>query len=173
MDLSGLEKNRHEMNISRESIEYITKTIKNNKLKNVLEIGTFNGYSALKLSAAAEHVTTIEIDKVAAEIAKSNFIEYKSGNIKILIGDAKDILRKMNENFDLVLIDAMKKEYREYLVNSLRLVKKGFVYADNTVSHKEYMNDFFEYLNKNKLDWKELGIGKGLVEIRVGVNNGH
>ena len=156
-----------------DSIEYIIKTIKNNKLKNVLEIGTFNGYSALKLSAAAKQVTTIEIDKVAAEIAKSNFVKYKSSNIKILIGDAKEILRKMNENFDLVLIDAMKKEYKEYFMHSLRLVKKGFVYADNTVSHKKYMDDFFECLNKNRLNWKELGIGKGVVEIRVGVNNGH
>ncbi len=110
---------------------------------------------------------TIEIDEKAAEIAERNFTKYRSNNIKILIGDAKEIIPNLKENFDLVLIDAMKREYKNYLVQSLKLVKSVFIYADNTISHKEYMKDFFEYLDKNKLNWGELEIGKGLVEIRI------
>ncbi len=167
MGFKELEENRYEMNISRESVEYIINKIKQYKLKKVLEIGTFNGYSVLKLSTAAEHVTTIEIDKIMAETAKKNFTKYNSNNIKILIGDAKEIIPNLKENFDLVLIDAMKRDYKNYLVNSLNLVKKGFIYADNTISHKEYMKDFFEYLNEKKLNWRELKIGKGLVEVII------
>lgn len=167
MDFKELEENRHEMNISRDSVWYITRVIRKNKLKNVLEIGTFNGYSALNLSKAAEHVTTIEIDKRAAEIAKNNFEKYSSNNIKILIGDAKEIIPKLKDNFDLVLIDAMKRDYKNYLIHSLKLIKKGFIYADNTISHKWYMGGFFEYLNEKKLNWRELKIGKGLVEVII------
>ena len=155
----------HEMNISKESIEYMLNTIKNNKLKKVLEIGCFNGYSALKFSTAAKQVKTIEIDKRAVKIAEENFKKYNVKNIEILEGDANEVLKNIKEKFDLILIDAVKIEYINYLRLSLKSMDKGFIYVDNTISHKEYMKDFFEYLKNSKLDWKELHIGKGLVEI--------
>ena len=168
MRFKKLEQNRHEMNISKESIGYILETMKKNKLKKVLEIGCFNGYSALQFSTAAESVNTIEIDKKAIEIAKANFKKYGVKNIEIIEGDAKEILKTMKENFDLILIDATKREYVEYLRLCLKLIDKGFIYADNTISHKEYMEDFFEYLKNSNFRWKELNIGKGLIEIRIG-----
>lgn len=167
MDFKELEDNKHEMNVSRESIDYMLNIIKRYKLKKVLEIGCFNGYSALHFSTACEKVKTIEIDWRAVEIAKRNFRRYSINNIEVLEGDAKVVLKNLNENFDIVFIDAVKNEYKDYLVAALGLVKKGFIYADNTVSHKEYMKEFFDYLEDSNLDWRELGIGKGLVEIRI------
>ncbi len=157
----------HKMNISKESIDYMLEVIKKNKLKKVLEVGCFNGYSALKFSTAAEIVKTIEMDKRAVELAKNNFKKYNAKNIEILEGDAITILKNLKGKFDLVLLDAMKKEYKEYLLLSLKLVEKGFIYADNTISHKEHMKDFFDYLENSRLKWKELDIGKGLVEIKI------
>ncbi len=155
------------MNISKDSIEYMLSIIKKFKLNKVLEIGCFNGYSALKFSTAAKEVKSIEIDKISIEIAKENFKRYNVHNIEILEGDAKEVLKNLDEKFDLILIDAMKREYGEYLRLSLKLIDKGFIYADNTMSHKDNMKDFFEFLEKNKLNWKELGIGRGLVEIKI------
>jgi predicted O-methyltransferase YrrM len=61
----------------------------------------------------------------------------------------------------------MKKEYKEYLILCLALINKnGLIYADNTISHKNKMNNFFDYLRSSKLEWKELGLGKGLIEIK-------
>ena len=167
MEFTELEENRQMPNISKDSIEYMLDIIKNNNLKKVLEIGCFNGYSALKFSTVAKEVKTIEIEKFNIELAKENFKKYKVNNIKILEGDAKQVLKSLNEKFDLIFIDAMKNEYKEYLILSLKLIDKGFIYADNTISHKEKMPDFFQYLKKEKLDWKELELGRGLVEIRI------
>lgn len=161
-----LEENRHQMNVSKESIEYILKVIKENNLKKVLEIGCFNGYSALNFSTLAK-VKTIEIDKRAIEIAKNNFNKYNVNNIEIVEGDALELIKNLNEKFDLIFIDAMKRQYKYYLILSLKLIDKGFIYADNTISHKENMKEFFNYLENSKLNWKELGIGKGLVEIKI------
>ncbi len=168
MAFEELEKNRMKAYISKVSIEYIQETIKKNNLKKVLEIGTCYGYSALKLSTVAQSVTTIEKDHESVEIAGKNFKKYKKDNIKIIEGMAIPILKqlqKKGEKFDLILIDAMKKEYKEYLILGMKLMDKGFIYADNTLSHKERLEDFFKYLNKSKLNWKELNIDKGLVEI--------
>ena len=162
-----LQKIKHKISLSKDSIDYIKGIINKNNLKRVLEIGALNGYSALKFSTVAKEIKTIEIDKSAIEVAKANFNKYSVKNIKILEGDAKEVLKNLNEKFDLILIDAMKREYKEYLVLALKLIDNGFIYADNTISHKEYMEDFIEYLESSNLDWKELNIGKGLVEIRI------
>lgn len=167
MKFTELEENRYQMNISKESIEYMINIIKKNKLSNILEIGCFNGYSALKFSTVAKQVTTIEIDKSAIEMAKENFKKYNIKNIKILEGDAKEVLKNIEEKFDLIFIDAMKREYIDYLKLSLNLIDRGFIYADNTISHKENMKDFFDYLESSDLNWKELGMGRGLVEIKI------
>ncbi len=167
MEFKELEENKHEMNISKDSIEYMLKIIKENNLKKILEIGCFNGYSALNFSTVSNKVKTIEIDKRAIEIAKSNFNKYKVKNIEILEGDALEVLKNLNEKFDLIFIDAMKRQYKEYLILSLKLIDKGFIYADNTISHKDNMKDFIQYLNNSKLNWKELNIGKGLIEIKI------
>ena len=167
MEFKELEENRQRPNISKESIEYMINIIRKNRLSKILEIGCFNGYSALKFSTAAKEVKTIEIDKITIGIAKKSFKKYNIKNIEILEGDAKIVLKNLEEKFDLILIDAMKREYIDYLRLSLKLINKGFIYADNTISHKEYMEDFFEYLKKSNLNWKELGIGRGLVEIII------
>ncbi len=166
--IKELEKNRLQQNIQLESIEYIKKKAREINAKEYLEIGLFNGYSALQMSRIC-NVTSLEIDKLNIEKAKQNI--KKVNNIKIIEGDAKkslEELRKLNKNFDIILIDAMKSEYKEYLEKCLNILNKnGLIFADNTISHKEKMENFFEYVEKNKIKWKELGIGKGLVEIKV------
>ncbi len=168
MDFKELEDNRQQPNIQFESIEYMLNIIKDNNLKNILEIGCFNGYSALKFSTVAKEVTSIEINKKNIELAKSNFKFYNIDTIKIIEGDAKDILKNLKDKFDLILIDAMKIEYGVYLSLAVKLVNtNGFIFADNTISHKDHMKDFFDYLNEHTLNWNELCIGRGLVQIKL------
>ena len=106
------------------------------KPKFVLEIGTFTGYSAICLAkglAEGGQLHTIEIDDELESIAQKYFV--KSGmasRITQHIGDARQIIPSLNQPFDLVFIDADKREYCDYynLVFD-RIPVGGFLIADN------------------------------------------
>lgn len=173
-------------NLSQDSLEYIKNIIITNKLKSILEIGTYNALTAISLAATSKEiqVTTIENNPEFMEIAKDNVKKSKQNNITLLEGDAINILQQLKKQkktfcfakcaknskeffstFDLIFIDAKKSEYKDYLINSLNLNPK-FIFLDNTISHKDKMKNLFEYLNNSKLNWKELNLGKGLIEIK-------
>jgi len=125
--------------------------------RKVLEVGMSNGYSALWMAFAGGKVRSIERDKEKIKLAEENF--RKGGvNVEILEGDAKEILKDIKGEFDLVLIDATKKEYIEYV----KLLEGRFkvLVADNTISHKGKVKDYLEYVRKN-YDSFELDIGAG------------
>lgn len=102
----------------------------------ILEIGTFTGYSALCLAKGLANdgqMHTIEIDDELESIARKYF--EKAGltdRIFQHIGDARKIIPTINQRFDLVFIDADKREYSEYyrLVFN-RIPVGGFLLADN------------------------------------------
>lgn len=108
------------------------------KPRCILEIGTFTGYSALCLAkglAEGGQLHTIEIDDELESIAQKYFL--KSGmadRIVQHIGDAREIIPIIGQSFDLVFIDADKREYCDYY----RLVFDhipvgGFILADNVL----------------------------------------
>lgn len=102
----------------------------------ILEIGTFTGYSALCLAkglADGGRLHTIEIDDELEPMAKKYFL--KSGmadRIVQHIGDARQIIPTIDESFDLVFIDADKRDYCDYyqLVFD-KIPVGGFLLADN------------------------------------------
>ncbi|MBI2672083.1 class I SAM-dependent methyltransferase [Candidatus Woesearchaeota archaeon] len=164
--IEELENNRKIMYLSRDSAEFLADICKKIKPKNVLEIGMYHGYSALWLSLYSQNVTCLEIDKESIKIAEENFRKAGQKNIKIIEGSAVETLKKLKEKFDLILIDAKKSEYGEYLKLILKLLNEGaLIFADNTISHKEHMPEFFEYLKNSDLHYKELNLGKGLIII--------
>ena len=95
--------------------------------RNVLELGTFTGYSALKMAEVLPDggtVTTIDI--APSPIAQKIFEEAKwGGRIKQLTGDASNILSGIREVFDLIFIDADKRNYPNYYKTGKLLVRKG------------------------------------------------
>ncbi len=104
----------------------------------VLEIGTFTGYSALCMAEAlnADAVLhTIECDDELEEFILQNFRGSEHGHkINLHIGDALTEIEKLNETFDLVFIDADKREYLAYYEAVLPKLKPGgFILADNTL----------------------------------------
>jgi len=108
------------------------------KPRCILEIGTFTGYSALCLAkglAEGGQLHTIEIDDEVEIIAQKYFL--KSGiadRITQHVGDARTIIPTIHESFDLVFIDADKREYCDYyrLVFD-RIPVGGFLLADNVL----------------------------------------
>jgi len=106
--------------------------------RTILEIGTFTGYSAICLSKGLQKngkLITIEIDDELESIASKYF--EKAGvkeYIEQRIGSAIEIISSLNESFDLVFIDADKREYTEYYELVFEKVPSGgYIIADNTL----------------------------------------
>ena len=114
--------------------------------KRILELGTFTGYSALCLAeglAEDGKLITIEHnDEMEDAIRRNLSLSPLGEKIELVIGDAKEELRRLGERreakgtglFDLVFIDADKKEYCDYLDLVLPLMRDGgWILADNTL----------------------------------------
>src|SRR5665647_1276842 len=106
--------------------------------KCILELGTFTGYSALCMAEALPEdgiLHTIECDDELEDFILQNFVGSVHGHkIKLHIGDAISEIEKLDETFDLVFIDADKREYLAYYEAVLPKVRAGgFILADNTL----------------------------------------
>ena len=118
------------------------------KVKNILEIGSFTGYSALTMSMALpEDGSLISLDKNEdfSKKAKQFYDEAKQIKIKQIIKPALESLKDLKSSkkvFDLVFIDADKENYIHYYENSIQLVKKnGLIIIDNVLWHGEVADD--------------------------------
>ncbi len=122
--------------------------IKTNKIKNILEIGTFTGYSALSMGLAIPkdgNITCLDINKETSETAKNFF---KKANldkkVKVILGSAMNALKKLKDDkkiFDMIFIDADKENYKNYYNLSLELVKNnGFILIDNVLWHGDVVD---------------------------------
>ncbi|WP_016949471.1 O-methyltransferase [Anabaena sp. PCC 7108] len=113
------------------------------KAKRILEIGMFTGYSALAMAEALPadgNIIACEVDDYVAEFAKKCFqISPHGSKITVKIAPALETLKELaaaGETFDLVFIDADKKEYVDYfniLLESSLLAEEGFICVDNTL----------------------------------------
>ena len=162
--IEELESIRTRLNIPRETIELIVNSVFFDNVK-ILEIGTFNGYSSLWLSKISTDVLTIEINADSVENAKKNL---EGTSVEVVLGDALEVIPALDKKFNVVLIDAAKHEYGAYLEKILGKLEDDFlIFVDNTISHGEKITSLFEVLNKHsELEWKEIGIGKGLIVIK-------
>lgn len=116
------------------------------KPMRILEIGTFTGYSALCLAkglAEGGKLHTIELREPDAERAKGYFNRSSYADQIILhTGKALEIIPKLNENWDLVFIDADKPAYIDYFnLVFPRLRKNGFILADNIFFHGQVLEE--------------------------------
>ena len=107
--------------------------------KQVLELGTSIGYSTTVMACAVKDfggsLTTIELDKRVAKIAKDNFEKYGVTDVINLINDdAIKILSKLNTKYDLIFLDLYNQLYPDVLDDCLKLLNPGGVMiADDTL----------------------------------------
>ena len=157
--------------------------IKNNKIKKILEIGTFTGYSALTMALAIDddgNITCLDKNKETSDIAINFFKKAKVDNkINLICDNASNILSKLikeNNTFDLIFIDADKENYINYYEFAYNLISKnGLIIIDNVLWKGEVAdlskNDkltniirkFNEHIKKdNRIEKTILPIGDGL-----------
>ncbi|KPM30280.1 O-methyltransferase [Croceitalea dokdonensis DOKDO 023] len=105
--------------------------------KNILEIGTYTGYSAICLAEGLSQdgrLYTIEVNEELCAIQQKYFI--KSGfenHIQPYIGDALDLIPNMDVVFDLIFIDAEKKNYDAYFEACIKKTRPGSVILSDNV----------------------------------------
>jgi predicted O-methyltransferase YrrM len=113
--------------------------------KNILEIGTFTGYSAICLASGLQEggkLHTIDVNEEFQEMILQYIKEADLENkIRLHIGDAVNILPTLKEEFDLVFIDADKENYSIYYDLVFPKVKQGgFIIADNVLWSGKILN---------------------------------
>ena len=141
--------------------------------KNVLEVGTFIGYSAILIGrelAKNTRFVTIEEHLDEAEVAKDNIRQSEIPvEVQVINGDASEIIPKLACCFDFVFLDASKDEYYQYLkLVEEKLWKGAVIVADNAGKFAAEMKEYLNYVrNSGKYKSQYVGVGNDGVEISV------
>ena len=154
----------------KDGIEFLLKYIKENNVKNILEIGSAIGYSAILMCLIDDDikVTTIERDENRYKEAVKNIDEFKLSNrITIIYDDAFNV--ELKDKYDLIFIDAAKSQYIKFFEKfKLNLNNNGVIVSDNLDFHGlvkkslneiesrnvrglvRKLNDYIEFLKNNE-----------------------
>ena len=174
------------MQVATSQCHFLHLIIKTSNIKNVLEIGTFTGLSALSISLALpEDGKLIALDKNAEtnKVALNFFKKAKQDHkITTIIKPALESLDEFkNQKFDMIFIDADKMNYKEYYEKSLKLIKKsGLIIIDNVLWHGEVadednddkftvnIREFNKYVSNDKrVEQIIVPLGDGMTVCRV------
>ena len=183
--MDRLEQYAKENNIpimQKDGILFLTKYIKENNVKKILEIGSAIGYSAINMAKVSKDIkiVTIEKDENRYNEALKNIKEFNLNNqIKIILGDALET--QIEGKFDLIFIDAAKAQYIKFFEKyKENLTNEGTIVSDNLLFHgltKEgvviknrnlkqlvrKINNYRSFLEENKeFNTKFIEIGDGI-----------
>ena len=154
-------------NISADTGQFFNILIRIAKSKNILEVGTSNGYSTIWLAEAVKQnkgkVTTIEISEHKVKMAAENFKRAELSNIKIVHGDALEEIPKLKGKFDFLFLDAVKEDYINYFKLAYpKLTKNAIIVADNAIMFEKYMKDYLNHVRNKNLLSVLVPIGSGV-----------
>ena len=174
------------MQVATSQCHFLHLIIKTSNIKNVLEIGTFTGLSALSIALALPDdgkLVALDKDEGTNKIALDFFKKANQDNkIQTIVKPALDSLEELkNSKFDMVFIDADKMNYKEYYERSLKLLDKGgLIIVDNVLWHGEVadednldkytinIRDFNTYVaNDKRVEQIIVPLGDGMTVCRV------
>lgn len=136
--------------IMKDGIEFLCSYIKDNNIKNILEIGSAIGYSAINMALIDKKikVTTIEKNIEMYNIAKENIHKFNLDNQITIIND--DALNtKLNEKYDLIFIDAAKSQYIKFFEKYQEYLKYNGVIVTDNLSFHGIVEDESKTKNRN------------------------
>ena len=151
-----LESGQFLMNVGPEKGEILRDNLVKSKPNNVIELGTFIGYSAVLISSTIgekSKLTSIDSDSHSIEIAKEliNFAGLDD-KVNLMHGSAEEIIPELNFNADFVFIDHAKKKYLSDLKLLEReeiIIKNCTVFADNVGIFKDEMVEYFDHVRNS------------------------
>lgn len=148
-DRATSERSRRMLNITRDTGEFLSVLVRATGARQVLEIGTSNGYSTLWLAEAARatggSVATVEFSEYKIGLASATFARSGLGSLISLVhDDAGRVLERSDEAaFDFVFLDSERTEYPGWWPKLRRVLRPGgLLVVDNAISHLEQMAPF-------------------------------
>ena len=144
-----------EVPIIRKEMQSFLKTLlKMNKPKQILEVGTAIGFSALLMKEfmpADGQITTIEKYEKRIPVARANFEAHGDGRITLLEGDAMEILAGLTGSYDMIFMDAAKGQYIHFMPDVLRLLAPGGVLlSDNVLQDGDIIQSRYAVTRRNR-----------------------
>lgn len=129
--------------------------------KNILEVGTAVGFSALfmcEYNPVPCKIVTIENYEKRIPIARENFKKaHREDQIELLAGDAADILKTLEGPFDFIFMDAAKGQYLHFLPEVLRLLSPGgILVSDNVLQEGDIIESRFAVERRNRTIYKRM-----------------
>ena len=127
----------------------------------ILEVGTAVGFSAILMAEYAPagcQITTIENYEKRIPIARQNFIRAgKEEQITLLEGDAAEVLKTLEEPFDMIFMDAAKGQYIHFMPEVLRLLKvNGVLVSDNVLQDGDIIESHYVVTRRNRTIYKRM-----------------
>ncbi|WBS03590.1 class I SAM-dependent methyltransferase [Pseudoduganella sp. SL102] len=156
------------LNITRDTGEFLAVLVRATRARDILEIGTSNGYSTLWLADAAAadggKVTTVELHDTKYAMAQENF--KRAGlddRIDALNADAGEVLRVAGDAaYDLVFLDSDRAQYAGWWPEIRRVLRpRGMLVVDNAVSHADEMASFIDAVKADGFTCSLVPVGKG------------
>lgn len=141
--------------IRREMKNFLKVMLAIKQPKNILEVGTAVGYSSILMSeniSAQSHITTIENYKVRIPIARNNIKRAgKKDVITLIEGDATEVLKELNGEYDFIFMDAAKGQYIHFLPDIIRLMPEGGVLiSDNVLQDGDIVESRYGVTRRNR-----------------------
>jgi len=151
-------------NISETNACFLRDLIKIQKTKNMLEIWTANWFStinfALTLKETWWKITTIEFSKLSFDKAIENFkISKLQKYINPILWNALDIIPWLEDKYDFIFIDWMKRRTKDFLTLIWpKVLKNGIIIIDDVIKFKHKMIWLWDYLNVNNIKYNIIPI---------------
>ena len=147
--------------IRKEMQSFLKLLLAMQKPKRILEVGTAVGFSAILMAEYDPvlcEIVTIENYEKRIPIARENFVRAgKEGQITLIEGDAAEVLKTLEEPFDMIFMDAAKGQYINFMPDILRLLKKdGVLVSDNVLQDGDIIESHFVVTRRNRTIHKRM-----------------
>ena len=147
--------------IRKEMQSFLKLLLAMQKPKRILEVGTAVGFSAILMAEYNPYpceIVTIENYDKRIPIARENFVRAgKENQITLIEGDATEVLKTLDEPFDMIFMDAAKGQYINFMPDILRLLKKdGVLVSDNVLQDGDIIESHFVVTRRNRTIHKRM-----------------
>ena len=147
--------------IRKEMQSFLKLLLAMQKPKRILEVGTAVGFSAILMAEYNPYpceIVTIENYEKRIPIARENFVRAgKENQITLIEGDATEVLKTLDEPFDMIFMDAAKGQYINFMPDILRLLKKdGVLVSDNVLQDGDIIESHFVVTRRNRTIHKRM-----------------